>query len=265
MPTRQIGAQCYTVRDFCKTPDDIARTCERLSKMGFGVIQGSAAGFNDIPADRLKQILDDNAMVCAATHRGFDALQDVQKQADWHHTVGCKLTAVGGYGFGGNPREEWVEWLNSYNQLAKQYQGTGLRLGYHNHSHEYSPFGLQDNPASISPDHTPMQLAVDTLDDAVWFEIDTYWVQHGGADPAEWITKCAGRIPAIHVKDITVTGKREHKICEVGSGNLNWPRILEAAKAAGVEYYLIERDNGDLDPFESLEISLKRLQDMGLS
>ena len=68
----------------------------------------------------------------------------------------------------------------------------------------------------------------------------------------------------MHVKDLTITTEREHKMCEVGSGNLNWPAILDACKDAGVQWYLIERDRGDLDPFDSLKISLENLNKMGI-
>ena len=63
---------------------------------------------------------------------------------------------------------------------------------------------------------------------------------------------------------MTVTPQREHKMCEVGAGNLDWPRILEACREAGVDWYLIERDSGDLDPFDSLRISLENLRAWGL-
>jgi sugar phosphate isomerase/epimerase len=53
-------------------------------------------------------------------------------------------------------------------------------------------------------------------------------------------------------------------MCEVGAGAINWPAVLEACKAAGVKWYLIERDNGDLDPFDSLKISLENLNRMGV-
>jgi sugar phosphate isomerase/epimerase len=50
----------------------------------------------------------------------------------------------------------------------------------------------------------------------------------------------------------------------VGEGNLNWPRINEACRKAGVEWYLVERDAGDLDPFEALERSVKHMRSWGM-
>ena len=58
---------------------------------------------------------------------------------------------------------------------------------------------------------------------------------------------------------------RQQVMAEVGEGNLNWPRILSAAAEAGVEWYIVEQDICQRDPFESLAISLRNLKAMGLS
>jgi sugar phosphate isomerase/epimerase len=92
-------------------------------------------------------------------------------------------------------------------------------------------------------------------------EIDTYWIQAGGGDPAWWVERCAGREPLLHVKDMAVGPDREQRMAEIGEGNLNWPTILAAARAGGVEWVLVEQDTCyGRDPFESLEISYKNLE-----
>ena len=42
---------------------------------------------------------------------------------------------------------------------------------------------------------------------------------------------------------------------EIGHGNLDWPRIVAAAKASGCEWYIVEQDRCDGDPFDSLKMS----------
>jgi sugar phosphate isomerase/epimerase len=97
-------------------------------------------------------------------------------------------------------------------------------------------------------------------------EIDTYWITAGGGSPAAWIDRCAGREPLLHVKDMLITPEREVRMAEIGEGNLDWPTILRAARAGGVQWVLVEQDNCyDRDPFESLAISFRNLQAMGLS
>ncbi|MEM6334089.1 MAG: sugar phosphate isomerase/epimerase [Planctomycetota bacterium] len=253
----------YTLRDHCETVADIAKTCAKVKAMGYEGIQASAAGFATISAADLKKVMDDTGLVCAATHMPLDRLEDVSAVCDWHAEVGCGLTALGGFGWGGVPRADWEDFAAKYSKIASDCGSKGLRVGYHNHSHEWSPFGLADAPESINPRQTPIELMVDRLDAPGWFELDVYWVAHGGGDPAAWIERLAGRVPALHYKDITVTPKREHKICEVGAGNLNWPRIHAAALAAGTEWALVERDQGDLDPFDSLQKSLDNIRAWG--
>ena len=95
-------------------------------------------------------------------------------------------------------------------------------------------------------------------------EIDTYWIAHGGGDPAQWINRCAGRLPCVHLKDMSVGPDRQPRMAEVGEGNLNWPVILRACREAGVIWYIVEQDVFYRDPFDSLETSLRNLQQMGL-
>src|SRR5437763_1339094 len=75
---------------------------------------------------------------------------------------------------------------------------------------------------------TMLQLLLEKLDPSIWFEIDTYWIAHGGGDPVQWIDKVSGRIPCVHLKDMGITSKREQFMAEVGEGNLNWPAIIDA-------------------------------------
>ncbi len=100
-------------------------------------------------------------------------------------------------------------------------------------------------------------------------EIDTYWVQHGGGDPIDWIKRMKNRMPVIHLKDMVMAegenpwvGKQ--LMAEVGEGNLNWPAILNACQEANVEWYAVEQDICQRDPFESLAISYRNLQRIGL-
>ncbi len=257
----RIGAQMFTLRDYCKTPEDVARSCARVKKMGYEGIQASAGCFNDMDAKELKKILDGEGLACAATHRGLDAMKDhADEQIEWHRIVGCQYTAIGGTKFGEDAGPDaWTQFAAEYSAATKKLADAGLRAGYHNHSHEL---------VTLSQGVTPLGLLIDHCEPHVWFEIDTYWVAHGMADPAAWIDRVAasgkGRIPCVHYKDGTVSPKREHKMMPIGEGNLNWPAINKACAAAGVQWYLVERDGGDHDPFDALEISINHMRQMGL-
>ena len=263
----KIGAQMYTLRDFCKTPDDVARSCERVKQMGYDGIQASAAAFSTLDPQVVKQIkkaADDNGLVIAATHEGLANLRDhLDAVIEKHRIWDCKLTAIGGFfpKAGNWSLKMWDQFIADYNDQAKRLAAKGIRLGYHNHSHEFVK-------VPGAGDKTAMAMLAEKFDASVWFEVDVYWVAYGLADPVAWLRKLAAsgtdRLPALHYKDGTVTVDRQHKMCEVGEGNLNWPAIVEATKQAETQWLLVERDSGDLDPFESLEISIKNLKSWGI-
>jgi len=251
----QIGAQLYTLRDFTKTPSDIAKTLARVKKLGYGAVQVS--GFGPIDAAELARVLKGEGLICAATHIPIDRMeQDPARVIEEHELWGCRFTATGGF----FPKEQYTEQLfndfaRRYNAIAEKFAGSSLSIGYHNHSHELARVGGK----------TALQILFENLAPTVWFEIDTYLITHGGGDPAEWISKCAGRIPCVHFKDMAIHPDRTQFMAEVGEGNLNWPKIIEACKGAGVQWYLVEQDICYRDPFESLRISLENMKRMGLA
>ncbi len=251
----QIAAQLFTLRNFCKTPADIATSLKKVKQIGFDAVQVS--GMGKIDPKELSTILKGEGLACCATHIGMDRMKaDPQAVADEHALWGCKYTAIGGFGWSGMDSAAWSAFAKDYSAVSATLGKLGLAVGYHNHSHELVKYDGQ----------TALDLLVKELDKSVWMEIDTYWITHGGGDPIAWINKVAGRIPCIHLKDMAITPERKQLMAEVGEGNLNFPGILEAAKKAGTQWFIIEQDdcNGK-DPFDCLATSLKNLKAMGLS
>jgi len=253
MPASQIAAQLYTLREFTKTPSDIAKTLKRVKEIGYGAVQASALG--KIDPKELARIYQGEGLICCATHVPLDRMKnETQAVIDDHHLWNCNYTAIGGFFRDDYKTADWLEFAKTYNDIAKRFSGTGISLGYHNHSHELARFDGK----------TALQILLDNLSNDIWFEIDTYWIAHGGGDPVAWINKVKNRIPGIHLKDMAITPKREQLMAEIGEGNLNWAGILSAAKSAGVQWYIVEQDICQRDPFESLAISLRNLKAMGL-
>src|SRR6185437_13914213 len=95
MASTQIAAQLYTLRDYLKTPADIAQTLKKVAGLGYRSVQLSALG--PIETNALKRILDDNGLSVCATHVNFNELRDeLDRVVDEHRTLGCKYVAIGG-------------------------------------------------------------------------------------------------------------------------------------------------------------------------
>ena len=258
MPS-QIAAQLYTLREFTKTPADIVKTLARVKKIGYDAVQLSALGPID-PAE-LGRILKGEGLSCVATHTSMDRLKnDTQKVIDEHGLWGCSLTAIGGF----FPKAEdfklalWQKFIADFNEIAKKFVGSGVSIGYHNHSHELA----RVDPAPGGK--TAMALLLEGFSRDVWMEIDTYWIAHGGGDPSAYIRRCKGRIPAVHFKDMGITPDMKQFYAEVGEGNLDWPGILAACEETGVQYAIVEQDTCTRDSLEAVANSFKNMVAMGL-
>lgn len=253
MHKSRIGAQLFTLRDFTKTPADIAQTMKKLRKIGYEAVQISALGPID-PAE-LKRIVDGEGIYICASHIPYERMRDEPERViEEHHLWGCKYPAIGGMPDKYRTEDGYYRFAREASGVARRLAEAGLYFSYHNHSFELEKFGGRTGLEILrtESDHDVFNL-----------EIDTYWIQHGGGDPAEWILRCKGRIPLLHLKDMGVKDGQP-TMMEVGEGNLNWCAILEAAREAEVEWYLVEQDICHRDPFESLAISLRNLREMGV-
>lgn len=251
----QIAAQLYTLREYTKTQADIASTLKKVRKIGYEAVQTSALG--PIDPKELARILKGEGLTCCATHVSPDRMRaEPQAVIDEHKLWGCDLIAIGGFWPKEPSAAAFRDFATDYNTIAKPFTAAGQSIGYHNHAHELAAYDGK----------RPLDILLETLDKSIWFEIDTYWIAFGGGDPIQWINKVKGRIPAIHLKDMRFNAaEKKQFMAEVGEGNLNWPGILQAAKAAGCKWFIVEQDICYRDPFDSLELSLKNLRALGLN
>ena len=254
MAKTMIAAQLYTVRDFMKTPKDMAESLKKVKALGYGAVQLSGNG--PIDDKEMKKMLDDAGLIVAATHIGYETIRDNPNAViEQHKILECKHVAIGGLPGEYRGGEGFSRFAKEASVAAKKLADAGFDFSYHNHSFELEKFG----------NRTGLQILYEDSDPKLFnSEIDTYWVQHGGGDPAAWIRKLKGRAYIVHFKDMAMKGSQQ-LFAEVGEGNLNWPAILDACKEAGTEWYIVEQDVCQRDPFESLGISFKNLKGWGLS
>ena len=253
MAASQLAAQLYTVRDFTNTPADITTTMKKVKQLGYDAVQCSALGVID--AHELKRIVDGEGLTICATHTDYGRMRnEPQAVIDEHNLWGCKHAAIGGLPQEYRSAEGYARFAKDASEVAKRLAEGGLTFSYHNHSFELERFNGRTGLEILYEDSDPKYFNS---------ELDTYWIQHGGGDSAAWIRQLKGRAHIIHLKDMVMDG-RTQLFAEVGEGNLNWSAILDACKEADVEWYIVEQDTCQRDPFESLGISLRNLKEMGI-
>lgn len=252
----KIAAQLYTLRDYLKTPEDMAETLKKVKSIGYNAIQ--ASGMGPVEPKAFKEMADEAGLYICATHVPFPDLQnDIDSVIEQHKIWDCPYVGVGGMPqeYRGS-QEGYERFAKEASEIGRKLKDAGLTFVYHNHEFEFNQYDGK----------TGMQILFEQSDPETFnFELDVYWVQAGGADPIEWINKVEGRMQVVHLKDMKVTETRgEQLFAEVGEGNMNFKGILEACERTGVEWAPVEQDQCyDRNPFESLEISYKNLIELG--
>ena len=256
MSNTVLAAQLYTVRQFTQTAADLAASLQKIRAIGYQAVQVSAIG--PIADAEVKAMMDDQGLTICNTHvRPSEALwNDIDGVIALHKLWNCRHVALGSMPapFRAEGEAGYLRFAREANQIGEKLHAAGLTFSYHNHSFEFARFGKRTGLEIIYAETDPRYLQA---------EIDIFWVQHGGGDPAEWIRKMSGRMPVVHLKDMIMFNDQQ-TMAEVGEGNLNWPAIVQACRAAGVQWYAVEQDICQRDPFESLKISYNNLKAMGL-
>lgn len=251
MKFSQVALQLYTLRDFLKTPADVATTLQKVRAIGYEVIQVS--GMGPIPEEELMAICRGEGLRICGTHEpGDKILNHPGAVAERLHKLETKLTAYpypAGIDFANTEVvAKLIKDLDASGQILRE---AGCSLSYHNHAIEFIKVGSRTILDQIYEETNPANLQA---------ELDTYWIQFGGCDPTAWVKKMAGRLPWLHCKDYAFTVGNTPTYAEVGSGNLDWASILPAAEAAGCEWFIVEQDVCPGDPFDSVTKSLEYLK-----
>lgn len=251
MKREQIAAQLYTVRQHTQAEKDFARAIHCLKAIGYKTIEMSGVG--PIEPQCIRRILDDEGVTCCASHESEELLfGDTERVAERLHTMGCRIAV---YAWPGeqrrfDDRETVSALIENLNRGGERLARAGFRLAYHHHHMELTRLG----------DKTALDvLFAETDPRYVGAELDTYWLQYGGANPVAWCRKMRGRLLVLHLKDYAVTSDRRVAFAEVGAGNLDWRDILAAADEAGCQWFAVEQDECPGDPFTSMQRSYEYL------
>lgn len=255
----KIGAQLFTLREFCKTPQDFAQTLSRVADIGYTEVQVS--GTCDYDAQWLAAELKKNGLTCCVTHIPTDKLQNnLEAVIADHKAFGTSHIGIGALpnGWNGINEEIYNTFVGIYREIGQKIHDAGLQFMYHNHDIEFQQDANGKTYFSrILEDFSAEQLGV---------TLDTYWVQAGGGDVVDWMRRLRGRIPCVHLKDMRYFPGEGKRMAPVGFGNMNFAGILAAAEEAQCKHLLVEQDNCyDEDPFDCLKQSYQYLKSMGLN
>ncbi len=255
---KKVGLQLYTLRDLmAKDPDG---TLRKVAQIGYKEVEpygyGSGKFFGKTPKE-FAALMKELGLSAPSGHymtgnvmKGKGTLTDGWKQAvDDAAAIGQKYM-VCAYLF---PPErtkldDYKKFAVLFNKSAEVCKAAGIQFAYHNHDFEFKPMDGQI-PYDVLLNGTDKNL--------VKLELDLYWATFADQDPVALFKKHPGRFPLWHVKDMEKTAERA--FAPVGTGSINFQRIFDAKKTAGMTHYFVEQDVCKLPPLESIAISIKNV------
>jgi sugar phosphate isomerase/epimerase len=250
---KPLAVQLYTFRDAMRR--DPARVIFRIAEMGFvGVEAVSSVGSPDRApnAATLKPLLDASGLAVCAAHVALPEPSNASLLFDEQDELGNDVLVVFGWREDFETLDAVARFAERMNEAASLAAARGMRLGYHNHSWEWD---------AIGESQSGYELLWDRLDPAIFAEVDIYWAQVAGRDPAEVIAGLGSRARLAHVKDgPAVLGE---PMTAVGRGEVDVGAALTAGEH--LEWHVIELDECATDLFEAVGESARWLVDHGFS
>ncbi|MBE6584640.1 MAG: sugar phosphate isomerase/epimerase [Ruminococcaceae bacterium] len=217
--SREYGLQLYSVRDL--TGEDLELAIEKVAALGYKYVE--FAGFFGHSAEEVRAMLDKHNIAISGTHSPLFDLRpsNLANVIDYHKKIGNPRYIIPGCDL--STLEKIEEFASIVNYAQPILAAEGIKLGYHNHSHEFvvMPWG--------STIHSEIERRTN-----IEFEIDTFWTFNAGIDSVKILEKLKDRISVIHLKD----GFRAHdgegaKGMSLGSGEAPVKAVIDAADRMG--------------------------------
>lgn len=250
------GVQMYMVAaDFKKDP---AGTLKQLAAIGYGYVEAFAMAITNIA--EFKKMLGDAGLGCPSGHFAFgfmptEKVLDDASAMGVHYVISSVLPPqkpksgqmsvdVGAVMQRMNhlTADDFKGMAATANELGENAKKRGLVFAYHNHNVEFR---------KLENGQTGYEILLKDTDPAlVKLEVDAGWVAAGGGDPAALIRANAGRVKLMHFKDFStitppineLSAAAGSHIVDLGTGVAPLKAAYEAARKAGVEYFIVDHD-----------------------
>jgi sugar phosphate isomerase/epimerase len=252
MHLEQIALQLYTMRNHLKTEADVRSTLKKVAAIGYQAVQISGVGAEISEAELVKICAGEGLTICSTHENGQKIVDEPQAICDRLNALGCKHTAYPWPHLPLDSADDAKAMAAALDRAGAVFARNGLILSYHNHAIEFRRFDGETVLDIIFANSDPAHLEA---------ELDLYWVQQGGGNPASWIKKTAGRQTVVHMKDYGVpAGENKGAFCEVGNGNLEWDSLIPLLDETGTQWFAVEQDQCPGDEFASVQQSFDYLK-----
>lgn len=210
----EYGVQLYSVRDI--TGSSMGEALSGVAQQGYSFVE--FAGFFGIGAQEISAMLKEYGLKVSGTHTGLaELLEKTEETIAYHKQIGNINIFVPYAEL--DTQQKLDAFIENINTVQKKLKNSGIRLGYHNHAHEFK----QNTDGSVAFEQLIYRTELD-------LEIDTFWVYAAGIDPVKLLDRLHDRVPVIHIKD----GYENGEGMPLGMGTAPVKAVYQAAVKYGI-------------------------------
>ncbi|HVM51412.1 MAG TPA: sugar phosphate isomerase/epimerase [Candidatus Acidoferrum sp.] len=235
-----VGLQLYSLRaQFAK---DVPGTLDEVER--WGIHYAELAGTYGLTPEQFKAELASHQIKPIGAHFPYEEYRDnPEAVAQKAMALGLQYAGCAWIPHQGDFNEKTCrETAAVFNRAGEVMARHGLKFFYHCHGYEFQPYG-QGTLFDL--------LMAETKPNYVKYEMDIFWVVFPNQDPVKLFEKYGNRWELVHLKDMrkgtptgSLTGGTDVKNdAALGTGMMDMPAILRAAKKAGVKWYFIEDES----------------------
>lgn len=248
--SRRIALQLGTLRRHLQSPGEIGKTFERVRAIGFEQVELPSMAL--LPAAELRQLADASGLRIVAAHENpRELVEEPGRVADRLEVLGCRLAVYPRPHLPLTTGDEIAALADELSEAGELLRSRGRLLAYHNHALEFRKLSGR----------AILDLLYERMDPfMVHAELDTYFVQLGGGDPAAYCARLSGRLPLLQLDDFVIGDGEQPVTAPLGDGNLNLRVIVREAEAAACELYVVEQEPApEIDAFAAITKSFRYL------
>jgi sugar phosphate isomerase/epimerase len=234
-----IGLQLYSLREqFAK---DVPGTLDQVRAFGIKYVETHAT--YGLTPEKFRAELDARGLKAISGHFPYDQCRDhIEDVARDAKTLGLEYVGCAWIPHQDPFNEQTCrEAIGVFNRAGEALAKHGLRFFYHTHGYEFLPYGKGT--------FFDLMMA-ETKPELVHYEMDIYWIVNPGQDPVKLLEKYGSRFELMHLKDMKqgtpngFTGQSDvTNNVPLGTGVIELPALLRAAKKAGVKWYFVEDES----------------------
>lgn len=250
----QFGLQLYTLRD--DMPKDPKGILKQVADMGYKQIEGYEGPKGlwwGMKNTEFKSYLDELGLTMVSSH--CDYKKDFERKAREAGAIGMKYLICPYLG-AQKKLDDYKKIADDFNKAGDICKKHGLKFAYHNHAYSFEK--LEDQ----YPQDVMMQA---TNPETVDYEMDIFWVAVPEEDPEVWLKKYPNRWKLVHVKDREKNAPKGEgeASTDLGTGSIDFKRILKVAKDVGVEYFIVEQEKyTNSTPLKSAQVDAEYMKSL---